>query len=98
MPVSGPPQSAPRPPSSINADHLIASIRLLALDVDGTLIDGSVGTVSDRVKHAVRKVNELMPVCLCTGRSPEQTREVAEELALKPSYHAVGGGSTILRP
>ncbi len=57
-------------------------IRLLALDVDGTLLDGR-GGLRPRTARAVRDVTRhgIVPV-LCTGRRFRRARPVAEELGL----------------
>ncbi len=57
--------------------------RLLALDVDGTLLDGA-GTLRWRTREAVARAarSGLQPV-LCTGRRYRRAREIARELALE---------------
>lgn len=59
-----------------------SDVRILALDVDGTLLDGS-GTLRPRTIEAVRKAAEagLQPV-LCTGRRYRRARPIALELGL----------------
>lgn len=56
--------------------------RLLALDIDGTLLD-SRGKLSERVKEAVWAARDSgMHVCLVTGRRPRSTVSVCTALGL----------------
>lgn len=69
-------------------------IALIALDLDGTLLDPS-GTVTDRTKRAVRAVvNSGRRVVLCTGRPPRLTRHIAEEMELSDVAIVFNGAST----
>jgi Cof subfamily protein (haloacid dehalogenase superfamily) len=57
-------------------------IRLLALDLDGTLIDGTL-RVSPRVQRALRRAMDAgVHVTLATGRSFGQTRHYAQMLGI----------------
>ncbi len=56
--------------------------RLVALDIDGTLVDHE-GTLPERVRRSVRRVVDAgVPVVLVTGRSWHSTQPVFEELDL----------------
>lgn len=69
-------------------------IALIALDLDGTLLD-PYGTVTDRSKRAVRAVvHSGRRVVLCTGRPPRLTRHIAEELELSDVAIVFNGAST----
>ncbi|MGI9035869.1 MAG: Cof-type HAD-IIB family hydrolase [Pyrinomonadaceae bacterium] len=57
-------------------------IKLLALDLDGTLLDSS-GKISEQNKIAIRRAEELGAlVTICTGRRFRDARPVALELQL----------------
>jgi 5-amino-6-(5-phospho-D-ribitylamino)uracil phosphatase len=59
------------------------SIRLVALDIDGTILTPE-GHVSPRVRRAIKDVlDRNIPVVLCTGRAfSKGVREVGQELGL----------------
>jgi Cof subfamily protein (haloacid dehalogenase superfamily) len=57
--------------------------RLLALDIDGTLLDPA-GELSGRAREAVaRALRAGLRVVLCTGRRFRSTRPIAQELGLE---------------
>ena len=57
---------------------------MVALDIDGTLVD-SEGVLPDEVRRSVRRVVAAgVPVVLTTGRSWHATRPVFEALGLPP--------------
>src|SRR3954463_14316030 len=60
----------------------VARYRILALDVDGTLLDAD-GTLRPRTAEAVTRAARagIRPV-LCTGRRYRRARPIAEELGL----------------
>jgi HAD superfamily hydrolase (TIGR01484 family) len=76
----------------------MSNIKLLALDVDGTLVKEAGIPIAPRVVDAVRAASNKFPVVLCTGRSVEDGYEIVEELQLPPSYHVFGGGSIVVTP
>jgi 5-amino-6-(5-phospho-D-ribitylamino)uracil phosphatase len=56
--------------------------RLLAVDVDGTLLN-SRNEVSPENRRALHRAHEAgLRVCLCTGRSLSETRDVIDQLGL----------------
>lgn len=73
--------------------------RLLAVDVDGTLVHGGPPAESDAA--ALRRAAEAgMIVCLCTGRSWPEVRDVWARLALPPPRAPVVcvGGALVVEP
>jgi hypothetical protein len=74
-------------------------IRLLAVDVDGTLV--SRGVLDDADAEALRAAAQAgIAVCLCTGRSWAEVRPVWQELRL-PGPHAPAvcvGGALVAEP
>ena len=66
--------------------------RLIALDLDGTLVDFNL-RFSPRVKRAITQVHQHgMAVTLATGRSPSSTRPFAEELGIHVPLICYQGG------
>ena len=70
--------------------------RLVALDIDGTLVDEA-GMMPDRVRAAVRRVVDAgVPVVLATGRSWHGTQPVFEQLGLPPGPSVSSNGAVIV--
>lgn len=68
-------------------------IRLLALDVDGTVLRED-GTIAPKDTAAVRRaLDHGIHVILCTGRILSGTRAVARELGLRGELVCAGGSS-----
>jgi len=68
------------------------AIRLIALDVDGTLLT-SAGEVSPGVRAAIREAEARgVHVTLATGRRLHAAREIAESLGLRLPLILLGGG------
>jgi len=71
------------------------SPRLVALDVDGTLV-GLDGEAPERVRSAVARVLCAgVPVVLSTGRSVLATRPVARDLGLREGWLVCSNGAVI---
>ncbi|MEP7285438.1 MAG: Cof-type HAD-IIB family hydrolase [Chloroflexota bacterium] len=76
---------------------LAAPIRLLLLDVDGTLI-GEDLNISPRVQQAVEAAHQQgVQIALCTGRPEIGTRRYIDALHL-PGFHIFDSGATIADP
>ncbi|SHI73609.1 Cof subfamily of IIB subfamily of haloacid dehalogenase superfamily/HAD-superfamily hydrolase, subfamily IIB [Tessaracoccus bendigoensis DSM 12906] len=70
--------------------------RLVALDIDGTLVDGF-GVMPPEVHAAVRRVvDNGVPVVLSTGRSWLATRTVFDELGLPPGWAVSSNGAMVV--
>ncbi|MGN6743145.1 MAG: HAD family hydrolase [Amnibacterium sp.] len=71
--------------------------RLIALDIDGTVLHED-GTASPRVRRAVRAAVEAgHEVMLATGRSVATTLPVLEQLRIEPEYVVCSNGAITLR-
>lgn len=70
--------------------------KLLALDVDGTLLRDGHSKVTAKVRDAVCAAAKIIRVSFCTGRSHNEMLEILSQLKLSPSYHLLGGGATLL--
>lgn len=69
-------------------------IKIVFLDIDGT-IRNSDKQISEHTKEVLRKVNEQIPVVLCTGRSSRYALGVCEEIGIK-GYLIASSGSEIM--
>ena len=74
-------------------------IALLAVDIDGTLVNGGVMQPAD-VRALHRAAAAGIRVCLCTGRSWTETKPVWEALALPGPHMPVicVGGAVVVEP
>ncbi|MFI5710499.1 HAD family hydrolase [Kribbella sp. NPDC051620] len=70
--------------------------KAVALDIDGTLIDHD-ERLSPAVVDAVRRTAAQVPVILCTGRSWQTTKPVAETLGLPDGFVVSSNGARTLR-
>lgn len=70
--------------------------RLVALDIDGTLVD-SFGVMPPEVRAAVRRVVEAgVPVVLSTGRSWGSTQIIFDELELPDGWAVASNGAMVV--
>ena len=70
----------------------MSNIKLIALDIDGTIMDGRF-IISDRVKKAVKcAVDAGIYVVLATGRMYSATVPIADELGIKTPLITYQGG------
>lgn len=70
--------------------------RLVALDIDGTLVDGA-GRIPAELASAVADVQDAgVPVVLCTGRGWHSTHEVADALRLAHGPHVTSNGAVLV--
>lgn len=76
---------------------MTGAIRLVALDIDGTVLRED-GSLSDEVRDAVRSaVTETVVVTLATGRSWDSTKPVLDMLGLEPEYVVCANGALVLK-
>jgi len=69
-----------------------SSIRLVAIDVDGTLLDSS-HELSDEVRNSVRRLSASgIEVALATGRGPALLHDLIRELDFMPWLICFSGG------
>lgn len=69
---------------------------LVALDIDGTLVD-EYGQMPDPVREAVRRVVAAgVPVVLATGRSWHGTQPIFEHLGLPPGWAVSSNGAVVV--
>lgn len=67
--------------------------RLLALDIDGTLLN-SRSELTDRTVQAVRRANAVgLKVCLVSGRRPRSMGRISDQIGLNNPLVALNGGA-----
>ncbi len=70
--------------------------RLVALDIDGTLVDGD-GVLRDDVRDAVARIVAAgIPVVLSTGRGWTSTDIIFEQLELPPGWAVTANGAMVV--
>ena len=70
--------------------------KLVALDIDGTLVDGD-GVLRDDVREAVARIVAAgVPVVLSTGRGWTSTDIIFEQLQLPPGWAVTANGAMVL--
>ena len=70
--------------------------RLVALDIDGTVVDHD-GALPEAVRKAVGRVLDAdVPVVLATGRSWHGTQPVFDELGLPPGLSVASNGAVVV--
>ena len=70
--------------------------KLVALDIDGTLVDFD-GLLPGSVRVAVRRIVDAgVPVVMSTGRSWMATQGIVETLELPPAVHVCSNGAVVV--
>ena len=70
--------------------------KLIALDIDGTLVD-AFGVMPPEIREAVRRtVDSGITVVLSTGRSWLGTKPIADYLGLPPGWHVSANGAMVV--
>jgi len=69
--------------------------KLIALDVDGTLLDDD-HNLSERTKQTIQDVHDAgCHIVLCTGRAPVSTLPILQELGLEGTMITHNGAATV---
>ena len=72
--------------------------KLLALDLDGTLLNEK-NQVSPRDAQAVRRAQERgVQIVLCTGRNVREVRAFSDQLLAPPDWLVTSSGAAVQRP
>lgn len=74
--------ASPPPPPSPALRQRAAGVRLLAIDIDGTLLDRSGRLLPSTAQAIARAASAGIRPVLCTGRRHRRARPVAEQLGL----------------
>ena len=68
-------------------------IKMIATDIDGTILDWSYGGFTPAVKNCIKKLSDLgIKVVLVTGRMHDSAKVMADELGLKTPIVSYQGG------
>lgn len=70
--------------------------RLLALDIDGTLVREHTNDVSPVVIDALKKAQEKVTVVLVSARARKDQQIVMDLLNLNPGYHVIENGTRVI--
>ena len=72
--------------------------KLLALDVDDTIVPSGTNEVSKKVKKALQDVSRQIHVSIVTARAKTNFERILELLELQPAYHVYENGAKIVDP
>jgi HAD superfamily hydrolase (TIGR01484 family) len=72
--------------------------KLLALDIDGTLVPEHTNDISEKVKQAINQAKEKMTVALVSARARADQQIIIDALGLKNRYHVIENGTKVLNP
>lgn len=72
--------------------------KLLALDIDGTIVKEHTNEVSPLVKKALQKAKEVVTIALVSARAWKDQKLILDELQLPPSYHVIENGTKVMNP
>lgn len=72
--------------------------KLLALDIDGTIVKEHTNTPTPQVIEAIRKANEKVQVTLISARAWQDQQLILNLLNLKNFYHVLENGTKVINP
>ncbi|CAN5154808.1 hypothetical protein BH09PAT2_BH09PAT2_04030 [soil metagenome] len=72
--------------------------RLLALDIDGTIVREGTNEISKPIAAAIKKASERVVISLITARSHDDLMKFIPELGCPAAFHVVENGAKIISP
>jgi HAD superfamily hydrolase (TIGR01484 family) len=72
--------------------------KLLALDIDGTIVKEGSDEVSEKIKTAIQKASKKLQVSLVSARSKHDQEIMIKLLNLPPAYHVIENGAKVMDP
>src|SRR3990167_6908465 len=72
--------------------------KLLALDIDNTIVEDGKSEPSQRVFDILQKAAEKVKISLITARSETESFAMIKYLRLDAFYHAIENGAKIVNP
>lgn len=72
--------------------------KLLALDIDGTLVKENTNSPTKQVVEAIQKANEKINICLVSARAWKDQEIILNLLNLKKFYHVLENGTKVINP
>lgn len=86
------------PPSNAYTEHMPSRIRLVAVDIDGTLLPSSGTTVSKRNRRALQDAQAAgLHVIIATGRRHQYAEPVLEQVGLSPRSVMISSNGSVVR-
>lgn len=76
----------------------IMKYKLLALDIDGTVVKEHTNTPTPKVIDAIRKANAKVHVTMVSARAWKDQKIIIDLLHLKDFYHVVENGTKVINP
>lgn len=72
--------------------------KLLALDIDGTVVKEHSNVPTGNVIQALRDINKVVDICFTSARAWKDQKIIIDLIGLKPFYHVAENGSKIINP
>jgi hydroxymethylpyrimidine pyrophosphatase-like HAD family hydrolase len=72
--------------------------KLLALDIDGTIVVEGTDTIPERVKQSIQQAAKKVHVSLVSARSKTDLEFMRDLLELPPAYHVLENGAKVINP
>jgi hypothetical protein len=72
--------------------------KLLALDIDGTIVKPHTHTPTQKVIDAIKKASEHIHVSLVSARAWEDLQPMIHQLGLRSFYHVIENGTKVVNP
>lgn len=72
--------------------------KLLALDIDGTIVVEGTDKIPKRVKNVIQKAAKKVHVSLVSARSKTDLEYMRDLLELPPEYHVLENGAKVMDP
>lgn len=86
------------PPSNAYTEHMPSRIRLVAVDIDGTLLPSSGTTISKRNRRALQDAQAAgLHVIIATGRRHQYAEPVLEQVGLSPRSVMISSNGSVVR-
>ena len=72
--------------------------KLLALDIDGTVVKEHTNTPSPSVVKAIQQAKKKIYISLVSARARKEQKIIVDQLGLENSYHVLENGTKVINP
>jgi HAD superfamily hydrolase (TIGR01484 family) len=72
--------------------------KLLALDIDGTLVPEHTNELSEPLKNAIREIKDDIAIAIVSARARKDQQLIIDALGLHGRYHVSENGTRVIRP
>ena len=72
--------------------------KLLALDIDGTLVPEHTNELSDSLKNSINAVKDDITIAIVSARARKDQQLIIDALGLNSRYHVSENGTRVIRP